>query len=340
MSLLTRLASVALALFPLAPFAHAEDPKPAQQKPAETPVYDESAVASVDIKAAIARARKENRRVLVQWGANWCGWCRLLHATMAKDKDVAKKLLYEYDVVRVDVGRFDKNTDLAAEYGVTLESIPRLTILDADGKPIAQHDTVAFETHEGDKQGHDATKLLAFLTEHQAPYLDAAQVRDAAFARAKAEQKRVFLHFGAPWCGWCRKLESWMAQPEIAALLAQDFVDLKIDTDRMRGGAEMLKAQRIAAGLDDGGGIPWFVLVDADRHPLANSEGPDGNTGFPYEEPEIAHFGKMLELARVRLTDADIATLRASLTAIRVADEAKKRARASADGATPAPPRQ
>ena len=335
MSLVTRLAFATFALLPLAPLARAEDPQPAPQKPAEKPVYDERAVASADIKAAIARAQKENRRVLIQWGANWCVWCRVLHGTMTKDSALSKKLMYEYDVVHVDVGQFDKNKDLAAELGVSLESIPRLTVLDASGKPIAQHDTVAFETEIDGKQAHDAKKLLAFLTEHQAEYLDATQVRDAAFARAKAEGKRVFLHYGAPWCGWCHKLENWMAQPDVAPLLAKDFVDLKIDTDRMKGGAEMLKAQRVAAGLKETGGIPWFVFFDADGKVLASCEGPEGNIGFPAQDAEIAHFGKMLELARVKLTDADIAALRESLVANRRADEEKAKAREAARGTAP-----
>lgn len=335
-SLVTRLAFASFTLLPIAPLAHADDPQPSAQKPAEKPVYDEAAVASADIKAALGRARKENRRVLVQWGANWCVWCRVLHGSLTKNADIAKKLQYEYDVVHVDVGRFDKNTDLAAEYGVSLESIPRLTVLDASGKVIAQHDTVAFETELDGKQAHDAKKLLAFLTEHQAKPLDAAQVRDAAFARAKAEGKRVFLHHGAPWCGWCHRLENWMAQPDVAALLGKEFVDLKIDTDRMTGGAEMLAAQQLAAGVKKASGIPWFVFCDADGKVLATSEGPEGNTGFPYQDPEIAHFGKMLELARAKLTDADIAALCASLTAVRRADEEKKKAGTATGGTPPA----
>lgn len=299
-----------------------DEKKPAKQEQ----VYDEAADAKARLAAAIARAKQENKRVLVQWGANWCGWCKLLHATLRKDASLSRKLMYEYEVVRVDVGRFDKNTDLAKQYGVDLGSIPRLTVLDGDGKPLAQHDTGEFETK--DPVGHDPKKVLAFLEAHQAKPLEAKAVRDAAFARAAQEEKRVFLHFGAPWCGWCGKLERWMAQPEVAALLAKDFVDLKIDTDRMTGGGDMAKELRAKAGAKDGG-IPWFVLQGADDAILATSDAKDGNIGFPVKDEEIAHFVGMLEKARKNLTAADLETLRASLVASREADE-KKRAEAKA----------
>jgi thiol:disulfide interchange protein len=297
-----------------------------QEKQDAAPVYDEKADARADVQAALARAKKENRRVLIQWGANWCGWCKLLHGTMATDQTLRQKLSYEYDVVHVDVGRFDKNMDLAAELGADFKAIPFVTVLDAGGKALVQQNTEPFETTIDDKQGHDPKKLLDFLTQYQAPYLYATAVRDAALAQAKSEDKRVFLHFGAPWCGWCHKLEGWMAQPEVAALLAKEFVDLKIDTDRMVGGADMLKEMRKDAGLKENGGIPWMVFLDASGKALTNSEGPEGNTGFPYEEKEIAYFVTMLEKARNHFAPADIETLRKSLTAVRTADEAKKHA--------------
>ncbi len=298
----------------------------AQEKKAPAPVYDEAADARADVAAAVARAAKENQRVLIQWGANWCGWCKFLHGTMTTDKGLQKEILYEYEVVHVDVGRFDKNMDLAKDLGADFDAIPFLTVLDGSGKALVQQNTEPFEATVDGKQGHDPKKLLEFLTQHQAKHLDAAATRDAALARAKAEDKRVFLHFGAPWCGWCHKLEGWMAQPEVAALLGKEFVDLKIDTDRMVGGGDMMKALRLAAGLKDNGGIPWMVFFDASGTPITNSEGPEGNTGFPYQESEIAHFVTMLEKARKNLTPADIETLRKSLTSVRETDEAKKRA--------------
>lgn len=330
MSIFAPLVFASLSALALPTIAVREDPAPVQKKADAPPVYDEQADARADVRAALARAKKDNKRVLIQWGANWCSWCKLLHNTMRQDGGLAQELLYEYEIVRVDVGRFDKHIDFAKELGAEFKGIPFLTVLDADGKALAQNDTTEFETHVDDKPGHDPVKVLDFLKQHQAAHLDAALVRNAAFARAKSEGKRVFLHFGAPWCGWCHKLEGWMARPEVAALLDKEFIDLKIDTDRMSGGKEMIAAERAAAGVKADGGIPWMVFFDANGKALANSDGPGGNIGFPYQDDEIAHFVKMLETGRVKLTPDEVAALRESLAALRREDEARKKAQQGA----------
>src|SRR5262249_25624304 len=153
--------------------APAQDPapKPELEKKVEKPVYDESAIGSEQLAAALAKAKKENRRVLVQWGANWCGWCRMLAALEKSDRAVARELLYEYDVVKIDIGKWDKHVDLAAKYGADLKKsgVPFLTILDADGKVLASQETGSLELKEEGKTGHDPKKLLEVLKAHEAP---------------------------------------------------------------------------------------------------------------------------------------------------------------------------
>ncbi|MFN9756739.1 MAG: DUF255 domain-containing protein [Planctomycetota bacterium] len=332
MAMPQRLASF-LAALPLAAVLCAQEPATAPKpKPAAAaPVYDEAADARAQIAAAVAIAKRDNQRVLVQWGANWCGWCKWLAGTMQSDEKLARELRYEYQVVHVDVGRFDKHMDVAKELGASWKGIPYLTVLDADGKPLTHADTEPFETKVDGKNGHDAGKLLAFLKQHEAKPRVAADVLAAALAQAKKEQKVAFLHFGAPWCGWCHKLEAWMARPEVAARLGKDFVDVKVDEDRMAGGMELKKAQMAAAGPGDGG-IPWFVFLDGDGKQLAHSTGPQGNTGFPYQPAEVAHFVTMLQAVKKNLTDDDIAYLRQSLDDNRAAEEAA-RAKAKAEAA-------
>lgn len=289
-------------------------PEPKKAPPA---IYDEAADAGKQIDDAIARAKKENRRVLVQWGANWCGWCRLLHAKFKDDKEIAKELQYEYDVVLVDVGQFDKHTDLAKKYGADIKAgIPFLTVLDAEGKVLANQETGVLEakTPEG-KNGHDSAKILAFLTKHQAPYLPASQVLEEGLSRARAQSKQVFLHFGAPWCVWCHRLEAWSARPDVAPILAKDFVGVKIDQDRTVGGKDLLRTY----DPENDAGIPFLVILSADGKTVVTSDGPAGNIGHPAKDEEIDHFISMMKKSARSMTAADLAALRTTLL-----DERKK----------------
>lgn len=291
---------------------------PPQQK--SEPIFDESADGSAQIAAALARARKENRRVLVEWGANWCVWCRTLHNLCRNDEGLRRELLYEYDVVLLDVGRLDKHVDLMNRYGVDLSQagIPFLTILDSAGRVLANQETASLELQDKQAKAHDPRKVFDLLQRHRATYLAAEDVLAAGLLEAKRVEKRVFLHFGAPWCGWCRRLEAWMETEDVAKILAGEFVDVKIDVDRTLGGKEVQARLR----GDDKSGIPWFAILDSSGGILARGDGPEGSSiGFPYEPAEIQAFGTMLAKGTVRLTPEHIAALERSLTAIRERDE-------------------
>lgn len=306
--LLVSSSSLALAQTP-APPATDSAHTAAKAKPS---IYDEKASGDELINAALAKATKNNRRVLIQWGGNWCPWCHLLHEAMSTDKDLKHELLYEYDVVLVDVGRFDRNMDVAAKYGADLKAsgVPFITILDSTGKVLANQETGSLESKEEGKHEHDRAAVLKFLKQHEATPRQADQVLKTALSKAGADGKRVFLHFGAPWCGWCHKLENWMARPDIAPLLDKAFIDVKLDMDRDAGSPAVMSS---VGGKPDGG-IPWFVILDAEGKVLATSDAPgSGNVGFPAAPAEVDHFVSMLRAAKTNLSAGDIQTLATTL---------------------------
>ncbi|MEX2217952.1 MAG: thioredoxin family protein [Phycisphaerales bacterium] len=288
--------------------------KPQAAKPAARPdIYSETADARGAVAAALDKARAENRRVLIQWGANWCGWCHLLHEACAKDVGLRAKLRDEYDVVLIDVGRFNTNMELAEKFGAKLKEsgIPYLTVLSAEGKVLANQETGSLEVKGQPK--HDPKAVLEFLTKHQAPPLSAESVLAEAMSRAKVDDQLVLVRWGAPWCGWCHKMDAWLAREDVKLLIGKDYLNVKIDQDRMTGGKELL-AKHGGAGK----GIPWFVVLDpATGKTLATSDGPKGNVGFPAAPEEIEHFTDILTKTAKRLSPADIKTLARSLEPVK-----------------------
>jgi protein disulfide-isomerase len=98
--------------------------------------YDETADAKAQIDAALAQASQAKLPVLVVFGANWCGDCKMLDLAF-KEGVSAALIAKNYKVVKVNVGRFDRNSDIAALYGVPLKSgIPAVAVLSAQGKVI------------------------------------------------------------------------------------------------------------------------------------------------------------------------------------------------------------
>src|SRR5204863_331901 len=90
--------------------------QPAGHAATTTKVYDESLDARKQIADALTTAKKSGKRVLIQWGGNWCPWCIRLHQLMTTDEKIAAALMVGYEVVHVDAGKKEKNVDLAAQY--------------------------------------------------------------------------------------------------------------------------------------------------------------------------------------------------------------------------------
>jgi thiol:disulfide interchange protein len=133
----------------------------APAKTSRPAIYDETADGGKQIADALAVAKKENKRVLVQFGANWCGWCHKLHKLCESDADIAAKIKEAYVVVLVDVNK-GRNEEINKRYGnPTRFGLPVIVILDADGKAMVTQDTGKLEN--GDH--HDPKKVLAFLNE-------------------------------------------------------------------------------------------------------------------------------------------------------------------------------
>lgn len=126
-------------------------------------IYDPKADGFAQIETALQRAKAENKRVLLKFGANWCSWCRALNGLMHDHAGVKAALERDYVVVLIDVNARNgvkRNEAVNAKYGNPIQhGLPVLVVLDANDRPLVTQETGALEAGEG----HDPAKVLAFL---------------------------------------------------------------------------------------------------------------------------------------------------------------------------------
>ena len=111
-------------------------------------LYPETTRAKADLEQALKQAAQERKRVLVDFGGNWCGDCKVLDINLKKPENQAV-LTASYVMVHVNVG--DKgitdNFDVAERFGIPLKKgVPALAVLDSSGRVLHAQKNGEFES--------------------------------------------------------------------------------------------------------------------------------------------------------------------------------------------------
>ena len=123
-------------------------------------IYPAIEAAPADIKAALAEARRTHRRVLVDFGGDWCGDCQVLDIYFHKSPN-DELLAKNFVKVNINIGdQIDANLDIGEKYGVVLKKgVPALAVLDDHGNVIFAQKTGEFEN----MRHLQSSDLTAFL---------------------------------------------------------------------------------------------------------------------------------------------------------------------------------
>jgi thiol-disulfide isomerase/thioredoxin len=141
--------------------AGAENPLRDDEAASMKPSMPDEQRASVEdqIQSALAAAKNDGNRVLLEFGADWCPDCRALDRMFAQ-QPVLATLQSAYHVVQIDVGRRDRHLDIVARYDNPIAGgIPAVVILDEAGKVLAT-------TKQGElatARSMDSSQVLGFL---------------------------------------------------------------------------------------------------------------------------------------------------------------------------------
>lgn len=112
---------------------------------AEKDIYPGPEQAKADVAAGLKSAAASHKRVILDFGGNWCGDCKVLDIYF---HDPANLPILEanYVLVHVNIGRMDQNQDIAERYQIPLaKGVPALAVLDEHGKLLYSQRTGEFE---------------------------------------------------------------------------------------------------------------------------------------------------------------------------------------------------
>src|SRR5262245_47873996 len=128
--------------------------------------------------------------------------------------------------------------------------------------------------HSAARTNRLAREKSPYLLQHAGNPVDWYPWGEEAFARARAEDKPIFLSIGYSTCHWCHVMERESFEDEaVAAALNADFVPVKVDREE-RPDVDRLYMTAMQA-LGQGGGWPLNVFLTPDLQPFW------GGTYFP-----------------------------------------------------------
>jgi thiol:disulfide interchange protein len=113
-------------------------------RPAGRDIYPDPAQAKADIAAALKTVAATHKRVLLDFGGNWCGDCQVLDIYF---HDPANRPILEanFVLVPVNIGMMDANLDIAEKYQIPLQrGVPALAVLSDKGRLLYSQKTGQF----------------------------------------------------------------------------------------------------------------------------------------------------------------------------------------------------
>ena len=126
--------------------------------------YDEKAVDSLQLDEFIDLSISRGKQPVVIFGGNWCPDCRILEGTLAMPT-IKKFLQQHYQVMHIDIGRYDRNMDLMDHLKIeSKKGVPRVVILDLEKNIMNSSTSSEWTTARDRKQQEIYNYFQKFLS--------------------------------------------------------------------------------------------------------------------------------------------------------------------------------
>ena len=132
------------------------------EKPSKTErvKFDPARNPAADLQEAITLAKKKKKRIILDIGGEWCGWCRLMDNYFIKNPKLSKLRDKNFVWLKVNYSEENENKEFLGTYP-TPKGYPHLYILEKDGTFLYSKDTSELE--EG--KSYNLQKFTDFLNE-------------------------------------------------------------------------------------------------------------------------------------------------------------------------------
>ncbi|MBZ0315892.1 MAG: thioredoxin family protein [Anaerolineae bacterium] len=120
--------------------------------------YDPTRDPAADLTNAVDEAQQSNRRILLDIGGDWCGWCHILDEFIEQRADINQALRQNFVILKVNYSQENFNDAFLQQFPAAA-GYPHFYILESDGTFLHSQNTAELE--EG--QSYNPAVFMAFI---------------------------------------------------------------------------------------------------------------------------------------------------------------------------------
>lgn len=113
-----------------------------------------------DLSIAVDEASKQNKRIILDVGGEWCKWCHIIDKFIDEQTEINEYLNNHYIIIKINYSEENKNEKFLSQYP-EIEGYPHFFVLEKNGELLHSQNTGLLE--EG--KSYDPEKFMNFLKE-------------------------------------------------------------------------------------------------------------------------------------------------------------------------------
>lgn len=225
---------------------------------------------------ALAKAKKENKKLMVDCYTLWCGPCRFMAKNVFPDEKLGKFMNEHFVCMQLDM---EHGEGPERNKTFQVEAYPTFIFFDADGKEMSRFEGMAMqddfqkrcerilkgeapiskEDIQKEKQHRVAEKDTIIDEGKGVNFIKGSEVRFAdVLAQAKRENKRVLVDFWATWCHACMQMnKTTFRDTRVGNMMNYSFVNYAVDVDHDADAKELVEKFNIKA-------FPTYLILNPD----------------------------------------------------------------------------